>query len=254
MLDTPAPLDVDPLRPHVDAVPEIGTWVTIVDLDGDEGVVPTLLPARRRSTPSGPSISLDERAFRTAVRTMLGDIPIDLVAEHVPVDAERRAFWRAIAAHLRWSAGEGTGLADVQLVRRATFDLVVAAVLVVFPVAGEDIDRADDLTLPASLRRAIRHIEEHVHDGTPVEDIAAAAGLSVRGLQAAFRRHLDRTPLEHLRLLRLHAAHDELIAADPTDGTTIEAVARRWGFSSSGRFAAAYRREYGMLPSVTLRH
>lgn len=254
MVDIAPPLALDPLRPHVDSVPDIGSWVTVVDLEDDAGAVPTLLPARRRSTPSGPSISLDERAFRLAVRTMLGDVPIDLVAEHLPIDPERRAFWRSVAAHVRWTAGAGAGVADVQLVRRATFDMVVAAVLVVFPVVGEDIDRADDLTLPASLRRAIRYIEDHVHDGTPVEDIATEAGLSVRGLQAAFRRHLDRTPLEHLRLLRLRAAHDELIAADPTDGTTIEAIARRWGFSSSGRFAAAYRVEYGMLPSVTLRH
>jgi AraC-like DNA-binding protein len=242
-------IDLDPLQIHVDGVPDVGTWVTVVDADGEL----TLLPARRRSTPKSSTLSVDERAFRSLVRTLIGEVPVDLVAEHGPVDVESVQFWRTYAAYIRASEPrDGTVIANA-LLRQARFQEFVVAVLAVFPVAAHGVELQPPIALPAALRRAMQHMEEHVREGVHVEEVAAAAGLSVRGLQAAFRRSLDRTPLEHLRLLRLQHAHDELITADTTDGTTIEAVAARWGFSSSGRFAAAYRKEYGVLPSVTLR-
>jgi len=39
----------------------------------------------------------------------------------------------------------------------------------------------------------------------------------------------------------------------PGDGLTVTAVAYRWGFRSSRRFAAADREAYGVPPSHTLR-
>jgi len=37
-------------------------------------------------------------------------------------------------------------------------------------------------------------------------------------------------------------------------GKPVTAVCYRWGFSSPGRFASAYHREYGVNPSRTLRY
>ncbi|WP_415858950.1 helix-turn-helix domain-containing protein [Agromyces laixinhei] len=48
------------------------------------------------------------------------------------------------------------------------------------------------------------------------------------------------------------AAHQELTREDPNEGSVSE-IARRWGFVNLGRFAAAYRREFGENPSETLR-
>jgi transcriptional regulator GlxA family with amidase domain len=76
--------------------------------------------------------------------------------------------------------------------------------------------------------------------------------VSVRTLQELFRRHLDTTPTDHLRAIRLDRAHRELRAADP-ESTTVGAVAGRWGFTHTGRFAATYRTRYGASPSETLR-
>jgi AraC-like DNA-binding protein len=41
------------------------------------------------------------------------------------------------------------------------------------------------------------------------------------------------------------------VAATP--GTSVEQVARRWGFTHLGRFAHDYRVAFGQLPSATLR-
>jgi transcriptional regulator GlxA family with amidase domain len=87
-----------------------------------------------------------------------------------------------------------------------------------------------------------------------VSDVADAACVGPRALQLAFSRHLGMTPKAYVRRVRLEAAHRELQAADPTAGDTVAAIALRWGFPKPDRFAAAYRTEFGVLPSHTLRH
>lgn len=132
--------------------------------------------------------------------------------------------------------------------------LLAAATLTTFPntaVADPTIaDRHD--AHPATLRRAVAFIDEHAHEDISTADIAAAAFVSVRAVQLAFRRHMGTTPLEYLRRVRLDHAHRDLLAGDPAH-ETVTAIAYRWGFPSPSRFAARYRQTYGVLPSHTLR-
>jgi transcriptional regulator GlxA family with amidase domain len=86
-----------------------------------------------------------------------------------------------------------------------------------------------------------------------VADIADAVRVTPRAVQYMFRRHLDITPLQYLRRLRLHCAHQDLLAADPTIDT-VAGIAARWGFAHTGRFAALYRQTYGQSPHTTLRN
>jgi transcriptional regulator GlxA family with amidase domain len=105
---------------------------------------------------------------------------------------------------------------------------------------------------PDTLRRAVTFIDEHAHEDITIADIAAAACVGIRAVQLAFRRHLDTTPLEYLRRVRLDHAHRELQAADPAR-ETVTAMACRWGFTSTSRFTAYYREVYRVVPSYTLR-
>ncbi|MEW2386763.1 helix-turn-helix domain-containing protein [Streptomyces venezuelae] len=105
---------------------------------------------------------------------------------------------------------------------------------------------------PATLRRAIAFIEANAASDIGIADIAAAAGVTTRAVQLVFRRHLDATPLQYLRRIRLDRAHRDLLLADPA-AQSVTAVAYRWGFSHPGRFAADYRTAYGESPSHTLR-
>lgn len=84
-----------------------------------------------------------------------------------------------------------------------------------------------------------------------VTELAAAVSLSVRSLQDGFRRSLDTTPMAYLRRLRLEKVRDELVAAEP-GSVQVTNVAARWGFVHLGRFAAAYRSEFGERPSDTV--
>lgn len=133
--------------------------------------------------------------------------------------------------------------------------LLAAATLATFPntaITDPTIEDRHDAH-PTTVRRAIAFIDEHAHQDITAADIAAAAHVSIRAVQLAFRRHLDTTPLQHLRRTRLSQVHEQLRIADPAT-TTVTAVAGRWGFSNPSRFAALYRRTYGISPSRTLRH
>jgi AraC-like DNA-binding protein len=106
-----------------------------------------------------------------------------------------------------------------------------------------------------TLRRAVDYIDAHLAEEIQIADIAAAAGCSPRTLQAAFASELGTSAVVYVRDQRLRRVHDEL-----RDGSSriapsiysIAEVARSWGFTHMGRFAAAYRRRFGENPSDTL--
>jgi AraC-like DNA-binding protein len=56
----------------------------------------------------------------------------------------------------------------------------------------------------------------------------------------------------YLRRLRLHYARQDLVAGNRIDDT-VTAIAARWGFAHTGRFAVLYREIYGQSPHATLR-
>jgi AraC-like DNA-binding protein len=111
-------------------------------------------------------------------------------------------------------------------------------------------DRTDNQ--PALLRRAIAFIESSVSDDITLADIAESIHVTPRAVQYMFRKHLDTTPLQYLRLQRLHFAHLDLLASD-RQKETVTTIAARWGFAHTGRFAVLYRQHYGQSPHQTLR-
>jgi len=85
-----------------------------------------------------------------------------------------------------------------------------------------------------------------------VPDLCAAAGVSQRTLEYAFRETFGITPLSFLRQRRFHKARHELLVTRPGE-TTVGDIAYRAGFLEPGRFAMCYRRLFGESPSHTLR-
>lgn len=102
---------------------------------------------------------------------------------------------------------------------------------------------------PRNLRLALDYLQAHAAAPITVADVARAAGVGVRALQEAFRRHLDTTPTAYLRRLRLDGARRDLEAGS----SSVTDVALRWGFVHLSRFAAEYRRTFDESPRDTLR-
>ena len=107
------------------------------------------------------------------------------------------------------------------------------------------------LVRPGYLRRAEDYMEVHAADPITIPDVAAAAGVSIRALQNAFRRYRDCSPLYFLQERRLDLARCWLLAATPE--TTITEVALAAGYSHASHFGVNYRRRFAETPSQTLR-
>jgi AraC-like DNA-binding protein len=105
-----------------------------------------------------------------------------------------------------------------------------------------------DHATPPVVRRAVDFIDSHAERELTMSDIAAAAGIGPRGLQAAFLRHRDSTPAAYVSRVRLDRAHRDLVDSDPADRDTVTAVAARWGFPRPSALVTAHQQVYGSLP------
>jgi len=104
--------------------------------------------------------------------------------------------------------------------------------------------------LPASLQHALRWLDGRLDEPVRLDALAAAAGVRPRTLEAQFRQYLRTTPLGWVRRTRLARARQQLLAGS---GISVTEAALGNGFGQLGRFAAAYRRQFGEAPSRTLR-
>lgn len=105
---------------------------------------------------------------------------------------------------------------------------------------------------PWHLTRALELIEQDPAHAWTLGELARTCGIGPRALQQHFRRFVGATPVEHLRIVRLDRARQELLRA-PRDARVTE-IAERCGFAHLGRFAIWYRERFGESPSATLQH
>ncbi|GAB2596955.1 hypothetical protein Aab01nite_72410 [Paractinoplanes abujensis] len=171
-----------------------------------------------------------------------------------PVSPSMARYWRSLIALVSGALTDTESPLNSPLLAENLARTVATGALHVFPnttMTLQDV-RGPGAVTPAAVRRAVTYIDANAHLPLRVGEIAAAAGTSARALQYGFRRHLGTTPLHYLSRVRLELARRELQEADPARGDTVGAVATRWGFANAGRFAAAYRAAYGVLPSDTL--
>ncbi len=179
--------------------------------------------------------------------------PVRLTGARPLTPASGHALGSTIAYLRDHVLGDAAAPPTELLAATAAQHLAAAALAALPHSARTEPTRTDsrDAT-PATLRRALSWIDAHAQQDVTVADIARASYVTPRALQYAFRRHLGTTPLAHLRQVRLHAAHRDLLAADPAT-TTVTAIAMRWGFAHPGHFAAHYRNTFRTTPTTTLR-
>ena len=104
------------------------------------------------------------------------------------------------------------------------------------------------------LQRALDYIEAHAHESLSLDRIAAAACVSPRTLELAFRRRYEQSPLAYARGIRLQRVHAALQGACAEGRpASVTDIALQHGFVHMGRFSAYYRRRFGCAPSATLR-
>jgi transcriptional regulator GlxA family with amidase domain len=114
------------------------------------------------------------------------------------------------------------------------------------------LDHKPNLIAPRHVRRAIEFMRANISQPISMAAVAAAAGVSIRGLQTGFRAFKDTTPLGYLMMLRLQAARQDLL--DPGNSRPVSEICLKWGFFHFGRFSAVYKATYGENPSETRKY
>jgi AraC-like DNA-binding protein len=124
-------------------------------------------------------------------------------------------------------------------------------------VIGAVMDGVEPVPVTTPLRpsrdvalRAEAFLRQSLDEPVQIDDVCSAVRASRPALHRSFRAALGTSPMAYLKSLRLSAARKDLERA--RRGTTVAAVAMRWGFFRLGCFSGDYRAMFGEKPSETL--
>ena len=105
---------------------------------------------------------------------------------------------------------------------------------------------------PVYVRVAEEFMLAHAREAITLQDIAQAAGISIRTLQNGFRQHRNTPPMTALRNHRLLLVREELLKADPFR-QNVTTIAMNCGFTHLSRFASLFKAQFGESPSDALK-
>lgn len=259
-----APVKIEPTRPgtyYIVQIPlrgraQIRCGGAHLDIDPENGAV--LSPSARVLLEWAPAceqiilkipVATVEKVWRS-----VADRPLRRSPEfHLPFRADDEAgtgLMQCVDFALREAGRRSHSLAGRSAMGRLE-ELLVLKLLDTQPHSHSDeLARRRDGIAPRHVRAAEDFMLAHLHEPISLRDLAEHAGVSVRTLNQVFRDFRRTSPMAELRDLRLDAAREQLVAAEP--GVRVADVAARWGFSHLGRFAACYRARFGEPPSETL--
>lgn len=104
----------------------------------------------------------------------------------------------------------------------------------------------------ASFDSLIAFIDEHLRQDITIQQMVRIAGVSERTLYNLFERHAASSPQHYVRQRKLESVRTLL--SDPASHVrSVTEAALDYGFLNPGRFAQAYQRSFGELPSHTFR-
>ena len=134
---------------------------------------------------------------------------------------------------------------------RIAAEQLAGAVITMFALAALP-EQADDRAVlrPRTVNRVLDAVQADPARAWTTAQMAEVAGVGVRRLQEGFREHLGLTPQQFVRDVRLDQVRTELTGDTPP--ASVSDAALRWGFTHTGRFAADYRRRFGVSPSTDL--
>ncbi len=99
--------------------------------------------------------------------------------------------------------------------------------------------------VPASVRRAIKVMEENLEDPIPISEICREVKISQRQLDRMFAKYLQKTPKLYYRDIRLDRARGLVTQTS----LPMSEIAIACGFSSQVYLSRAYKERFGLPPS-----
>ncbi|MEX5259652.1 helix-turn-helix transcriptional regulator [Kocuria sp. CPCC 205263] len=199
------------------------------------------------------SLNLHLPALQDTARAVHGDLDLEVAFDHPrPASAARAKYWADTYEHVH-EALTDPAIATVPLLRADLRRRMSVATLEAFCLSGDPSTRRTSVAARQTAhRKAVEFMHASLSLPITVEDVVRHVGLSTVELTEVFRSRTGMTPADHLRGLRLAAAHQDLVRGAPADGETVRAIALRWGFLHAGDFARRHRQAYGENPARTL--
>lgn len=99
--------------------------------------------------------------------------------------------------------------------------------------------------------KARDYVLSNLNTPPSIIELCNVIGTSRRKLQYCFQDTLGINPVTFLRLVRLNAAHRDLL--NKNSESCVQDIAAKWGFLHLSRFASEYKALFKELPSETLR-
>ncbi|CAN3126580.1 helix-turn-helix transcriptional regulator [Mycobacterium sp. smrl_JER01] len=167
-----------------------------------------------------------------------------------PVSEEANRHVADVMSHLRLEVASNVHAASEPLVTGPLSRYLAGCVLAAFPTTASAPRRTEN-SGRRQLERALAFIDDNADTDISLLDVAAAARATPQSVHSMFTRHLNCTPRDYLRRVRLHHAHRDLVTHSPATAS-VAGIAARWGFGTVEVFALHYRSEYGTRPETTL--
>jgi AraC family ethanolamine operon transcriptional activator len=103
-----------------------------------------------------------------------------------------------------------------------------------------------------AIKTATDYIDSSTDTVISIQQLCRDTGINKRTLERAFLDNYGMTPKSYLQSLRLNDAYKTLSQSDP-ETTKITDIAIGLGYWHMSQFAVDYRRQFGELPSTTLK-
>ena len=197
-------------------------------------------------------IKLDRRSVEGELEGLLGRPVADPIQFSMAMSVAAgpgRAWLSTLAGLLDFlDGGRATGPAvarHTELLERT----LISGLLLSQPHSYSEVLHEDPggIRGDSAVDRVVDVIKASPENAYSLADLCRVASLGARGLQTQFQRRYGMSPMQFLQNERLDRARQSLRAGDGT----VSDIAYAWGFSNLGRFAKAYQRRFGELPSVT---
>lgn len=133
-----------------------------------------------------------------------------------------------------------------QMIGRHLIHALCGHLLQTYP-AGVDGAGGDEQLIaltPQAIGRLQQYVQDHIADRINVDALASVAGLEVRGIFRAFRRHFRSTPAQYIIGQRIRRAM-WLLANTRHD---ITSVAMLTGFASHSHLTTTFKKHTGLTP------
>ncbi|MBO6948081.1 MAG: helix-turn-helix transcriptional regulator [Rhodospirillales bacterium] len=231
-----------------------GTRIPLGDCSGPSGhawVVSTPCPSRRLSKKG------------TRIRKVLVSAPQEWIEQYLnelPEDSKIARFMRSHGKETRWTPSKRVLALCEQILNPPRAPHVIQRMNIeskAIEIFSEGIAALAGVTdaepiangSVRSINRAqtIRgYLVDHINEDLSLKEIARELGLSVESMQRAFKTAYNTTIVDFVREYRLHQARQALIS----EGISISEAAYRAGYSNPANFSTAFKRLFGIPPSM----